>query len=149
MRSDVVRFAFLLLVLVFGASLECVLPRLPGAGFPVLLSAVLVFAARRPIGVAAGFAVAAGFVEDSLSTLPFATSVACYLMMTAAVRAGVSRTVAAVFAYPLYQLWLWAWVPDSGGVFARVLLAFPAGFVTAVATASVVVDLERKAAADG
>lgn len=150
MKNDVVEFVWFVLVLVLGASLECVLPKLMGLGFPVLLAAVVPVAARRPLAGAVGFAVTAGLVEDSLSALPLATSVAYFLLLTAAVRSEAGRPAVSVLAYPLYQLWLWIWTAGSGGnVFSRFLLAFPVGFATLAVTAAALAVLERKAALDG
>ena len=55
----------------------------------------------------------------------------------------------ALFAYPLYQMWLIVWTGrPGGGVFGHVLLAFPVGVATELAVEFVLSRVERKAAVD-
>ncbi len=149
MANDAVVLVSSLLVLVFGAGAEVLLPKVLGVGFPVLLTAVQFSAVRRPTVSAAMFAIAAGALEDALSALPPATSVSYFLGLAALVRwAGMPR-IATLFTYPAYQVWLFVWTSDLGGeVFGRVLLALPVGLVTAIAVGSVLGWIERKAAMD-
>ena len=74
MGNSLLQFVFALGVLCLGGAAEDMLPKVAGVGFPVLLSAVLVMATRRPIVPAVLFAVAAGACEDALSSLPLMTS---------------------------------------------------------------------------
>ena len=149
MASEFVVLAFSLLVLVFGAGAEVLLPKLLGVGFPVLLAAVQFTAARRPAVVAALFAVAAGAMEDALSALPPATSVSYFLALASLVRwSGMQRAVT-LLTYPAYQVWISVWTSGLGGdVFGRVLAAIPVGLVTALAVGAVLGRMERKAAID-
>ena len=149
MRSDAVQLVFLLFVLVVGAAAECLLPKPFGTGFPILLSAALFAAVRRPVPVFVTFALAAGGAEDALTSLPLMTSPAFFLLAAASVRWSGSRAAVAAVAAPVYQFWLWLWAADPGsGVFLRFVVSVPAGFVTASLVAALLGVLERKAAAD-
>lgn len=147
MKTDVVQLVFALLSVVLGGAAECLLPKVCGVGFPVLLAASVAMSARRPVRSAAVFALAAGAMEDSLSGLPTATSVAYFLLVVlGSRRIGLPPAVAAL-AYPVYQLWLWLWSAEvNGGVFIRLLVSVPVGFATVVAVSLLVTHLERKAA---
>ena len=140
---------FSLLVLVFGAGAETLLPKLLGVGFPVLMTAVQFTAARRPAVAAALFAVAAGAMEDALSTLPPATSVSYFLALASLVRWSGMPRAATLFTYPVYQVWVSVWTSGfGGGVFGRVLAAIPVGLATALVVGAVLGLMERKAAID-
>ena len=133
----------------FGAGAEVLLPKVLGVGFPVLMTAVQFFAVRRPAVPAAMFAIAAGAMEDALSTLPPVTSVSYFLGLAALVRWSGMPRVATLFAFPVYQVWLFVWTSGlGGGVFGRVLMALPFGFVTAIAVWAVLGWIEGKAAID-
>lgn len=150
MRNNAVQIVLALLVLVFGGAAECLLPKMFGIGFPILLSASIAVAVRRPVWSAVFFAFAAGAMEDSLSGLPMATSAAFFLLMTLALRRTAFPPVVAVSAYPVYQLWLWLWsVEVNGSIFIRLLVSVPVGFATLVAVSVLLPFLERKAAVDG
>lgn len=149
MRTDLVQLAFSVTVLVLGAALEEMLPKVFGVGFPVLLSAVLFLSARsgRPLTIA--FAVAAGAMEDALGPLPPVTSVSFFLVLALAVRGFAASEALMAVAYPSYQVWLSLWVSGIGsGVFGRILLAFPIGYVTVLAVHAALAWFVGKAAVD-
>ena len=149
MGNEVVVLVSSILVLVFGAGAEVVLPKVLGVGFPVLMTAVQFSAVRRPTVFVAMFAIAAGALEDALSVLPPVTSISYFLGLAAFVRWSGMPRVAMVFAYPAYQAWLFVWTSGlGGGVFVRVLLALPVGLVTTIAVGAILVWAERKAAMD-
>ena len=147
MIGKVVQFVLCALVLVSGAALEEVLPRVFGVGVPVLLMSALFFSVRRSGSSALAFAIVAGAMEDVLSALPPMTSVSYFLAVALLLRRlGSARFVPAV-AYAGYQVWLSVWVTSIGGdVFKRVLLACPVGLVTAFAVEVTLAWLCRKAA---
>ena len=150
MKSDIVQIVLALLVLVIGGSVEELLPKLGGVGFPVLMSATVFMASRRRVLQAICFAIAAGAVEESLAGLPPVTGVSFFLVVAALARWSEFPHGALVMAYPLYQGWLRLWAEaEYGSVFYRVLLAVPIGMATAFATWAVLVWAERRAAVDG
>ncbi len=146
-KKHIAQLALALIVLVFGGALEDMLPHFLGVGFPVLLMSAIYVAPRRHAASAVLFAIAAGGCEDSLSSLPFASSV-CFF----AFAAFVSRTpriafAAMAFAHPLYEAWLWLWRGAADvGVFSRMAVAAPVGLVTAPLVAAALWWLERRAA---
>ena len=147
MKSDFVQLVIALLVLAIGGAVEEMMPKILGVGVPVLLMATVFFTARRTPLAALLFALAAGAVEDSLSSLPGLTSVSFFML--AAVTARFSRlpAVCMALAHPVFQLWLWLWIPGlSGGVFGRVLVSLPVGFSTAFLTTLVLWWVDRKGA---
>ena len=148
-KNSLLALAFSLAVLCLGAGAEELLPKVLGVGFPVLLSAVQVVAARAPLAAAMMFAVAAGGVEDALSSLPPMTSVSFFLLSMAFVRrAGLPRA-ATLLTYPAYQVWLSAWTGGlGGGVFGRILVAMPAGMAAALVVGFAIRMAERGAALD-
>ncbi len=147
MKSDVVQFVFVLLVLVFGGACEELFPKFLGVGFPFLLMATIFLAPRRTALSAVLFAVAAGSFEDALSGLPFATSVCFFTVAAVVVRSARLSYAAMAVAHPLYQAWLWLWRPGAdGGVFGRILASVPTGPAAAALTAAVLFWLERRAA---
>ena len=123
------------------------MPKFLGVGFPVLLVTSQIVAVRRPLVVAMLFAAAAGGMEDSLSSLPYMTSISFFLLAAMLARRADMPLVASVFTYPAYQIWLSAWTGGlGGGVFGRILLALPIGIVTAIATGWLFRLAERRAA---
>lgn len=147
MKNSVLHFVFALMVLVFGAAAEELLPKFAGVGFPVLLMAVQTTSVRRTAVEMAVFALAAGTMEDALSALPMMTSASCFLAIAALVRWTRLPVGAAALTYPVYQLWLLVWMPAlKGNMFHRLLLSLPVGVVTALAVGWLLVRLERKAA---
>ena len=150
MRTDALPFAFALIVLVLGAACEELLPKFFGVGFPVLLTVVQIAAVRRRgLWAAAVVALAAGALEDALSSLPPMTSASYFLAVAALIRWSGLPRAAIVLTYPAYQLWLAAWTGGLGGeVFGRMLLSFPLGVVTAGAAGFLVTWAERRAAVD-
>ena len=149
MIGNVVQFVLAVLVLVSGAALEEMLPRVFGTGVPVLLAAVLFLSARQAGPSALAFAVVAGAVEDALSALPPMTSVSYFLAAALLLRRFGSAWFVPAVAYAGYQVWLSVWVVRIGGdIFNRVLLACPVGLVTAFAVHVALAWLYRKAAAD-
>ena len=149
MIGNVVQFVLAVLVLVSGAALEEMLPRVFGTGVPVLLAAVLFLSARQAGPSALAFAVVAGAVEDALSALPPMTSVSYFLAAALLLRRFGSAWFVPAVAYAGYQVWLSVWVVRIGGdIFNRVLLACPVGMVTAFAVHVALAWLYRKAAVD-
>ena len=149
MIGRVVQFVLCALVLVPGAALEEMIPRIFGVGVPVLLMSALFFSVRRTWPSALAFAVVAGAVEDALSVLPPMTSVSYFLAAALLLRRFGSAWFVPAAVYAGYQVWLSVWVTSIGGdVFRRVLLACPVGLVTAFAVEVALSWLCRKAAAD-
>ena len=150
MKRDWVRLALGAMALVVSCAAEELFPKTLGVGFPALLAATAYFAARRPAAEAVLFALVAGASEDSLSSLPFATSAAFFA--AAALLLGRSRLPIAFapVAYAAYQLWLWMWMGSSldGSVFARVLAALPVGAAAAAAAVCVLSWADGKGAVD-
>ena len=149
MANDLSQLALSVLVLIFGAAVEELAPKFFGVGFPALLCSAMYFAPRRSAPRAVLFAIAAGAVEDAVSSLPAMTSVSYFLIVALLSRwSGLPRGMAA-FAFCGYQAWLCAWVGGlQGGLFWRMLFSLPAGAVAAVAVAAVLAWAERKAAID-
>lgn len=140
-------FAFSLVVLCAGAGAEELLPKILGVGFPVLLASTQVVAVRGPLAAAMLFALAAGGIEDSLSSLPPMTSASFFLLSMAFARRADLPQAAALLTYPAYQVWLSAWTGGlGGGVFGRILVALPVGAVTAFAVGWMIRMAERRAA---
>ena len=149
MISSLVQFVFALFALVLGAALEELFPEVLGVGVPVLMAAATFMARRRSEIAALPFAVLAGAVEDTLSTLPPMTSVSYFLAVALLARFFGRSGVLMAVVYPLYQIWLAVWLPGiGGGVFARVLLSCPVGFATAYAVDRTLTWFSRKAAVD-
>ena len=149
MANSVTVLVLSILVLVLGAGVETLMPKFLGVGFPVLMSAVQFAAVRRPVATVVLFALAAGAMEDALSSLPAATSASYFLGLAALVRWSGMPRAAALFSYPVYQLWVFIWTGSSGGgVFGHVLLALPVGIATALAVELVLGWAGRKAAVD-
>lgn len=139
----------MLIVAVFGAVAEELLPKYLGVGFPVLLTAAQMFAVSRPAAVMVFFAISAGALEDAISSLPMMTSVSYFLSVAILIRWTDIPRSATVLTYPLYHLWLWVWVAElEGSLFSRMLLALPIGVVTAVAVSALLIWIERKVAID-
>ena len=137
------------LALVLGAGAETLSPKFLGVGFPVLMAAVQFAAVRRSAAAAALFALAAGAMEDALSSLPAATSASYFLALAALVRWSGMPYAVALFAYPAYQAWLFVWTGGpGGGVFGHALLALPVGMATTLAVGIALGWAERKAAVD-
>lgn len=149
MISEFVQIAFAALVLVLGASAEELLPKFFGVGFPILLSAVSFMAVRRSQPEALAFALSAGAMEEALSGLPPMSGVSFFLALAVLTRHFESPRALAFLAYPVYQVWLAVWLTGiGGGIFGRLFLAVPIGFVTMSAVGAAVNWLCRKAAVD-
>lgn len=150
MKDNLLQLLFWLLVLVVGAGCEELLPKFLGVGFPILLIAVqLAACGRMPVSLALVVAVAAGALEDALSSLPVMTTASYLLIVVAFVRGFGFPRAAVALTYPCYQLWLSIWVGGlGGGVFGRLLLSLPIGLVTAAAVGFLVFWLGGKAAID-
>lgn len=149
MKNSFIQFLLALLVAVFGAAAEELLPKFFGVGFPVLLTAVQIFAVRRPLAVMVVFSITAGALEDAVSSLPVMTSVSYFLAVSIMTRWVDLPRFATVLTYPAYHLWLWLWVSGlDGSVFTRVPVALALGTVTALAVWRLVEWLEEKAAID-
>ena len=100
MRNSFLALAFSLVVLCLGAGAEELLPKALGVGFPVLLMAAQVVAVRWSLAAAMVFAVAAGGLEDALSSLPPMTSVSFFLLAVALVRRSDLPLAASLRTYP-------------------------------------------------
>lgn len=149
MLGNVVQLLSSVLVLVVGAGLEELLPKVLGVGFPVLLTSVQFAAFRRPLPSLVVTAIAAGAMEDALSSLAPMTSISYFLIVALFTRMLEIPRMATALTYPCYQIWLAIWTSGvGGGVFGRVLVAFPIGLVTAFAVSAALGLLERKAAID-
>lgn len=149
MKNSTVRFVLALLTLVIGGAAEDMLPKALGVGFPFLLMAVTVVATRTPVALPVLFALAAGAMEDGLSSLPFMTSMSFFLFVAAFVRWTHLSLVAATFVYPVYQVWLSVWTAGmQGAVFSRVLVSIPFGLVTYGVSVAVLLWLEERAGAN-
>lgn len=149
MRNEIVQLVIALGVLAFGGAAEELLPKFPGVGFPVLLMACIYMATRRGVWQMFMFAAAAGAAEDSLASLPWATSIAFFCMAAAFARTSESEWSAYAFSYPVYQLWVRMWSANpAGGIFSRFLLAIPVGLATAACVRYVLRWLDRKGALD-
>lgn len=147
MGNSVLQVLFSLVVLCIGGAFEEMLPKVACVGFPVLLSAVHVIASRQSAVLSVLFAISAGALEDSLSSLPLMTSVSFFLMAAVFVRRVGIPYASALLVYPAYQIWLAAWTGGLGAsVFLRVLLAVPIGAVTVAAVWRAVCMAERRAA---
>lgn len=144
-------------------SLEELLPKPGGAGFPVLFCIALWFAAMRPAqgrdggarparGPALLFALAAGGAEDAVSLLPApactvffpAAAAVCAMLNERRLPGGGAAGAWADFAFyalscaaawACCQLWLWAWLGGEieDNVFLRTLAAWPVAAATAAA----------------
>ena len=149
MANSAIILVLSLLALVLGAGAETLLPKPLGVGFPVLMATVQFMAARRPAAAVVLFALAAGAMEDALSSLPMATSASYFLAIAAFVWWSGMPRVASLFAYPLYRIWLFVWTGRiGGGVFGHLLMALPVGVATALAVELVLNWAERRAAVD-
>lgn len=147
MRNDILQVVFLFLALIVGAGCEELLPKVFGVGFPVLLMSAQFLAARGRSSLGFLFAIAAGAVEDALSSLTPMTSVSFFLLVAVLVRRTGAPWYLVALTYPCYQLWLTVW---TGGlnVFTRILLSVPIGFLTAFVVGRIVFDFLRRAAID-
>lgn len=131
MKDNAVKFIIALLVLCLGSAAEEMLPKFWSVGFPILLSALPVFASRPPIILTILFSLMAGMMEDSLGSLPLLTSPSFFLLWVILVRRISIPFLSAVFAFPLYQIWLCLWVAGlKGSVFSRLLISLPLGMAT-------------------
>lgn len=149
MISEFVQLVLSVLVLVLGAGFEEILPRFAGVGFPILLIAVQFLASRRGRMAAVMFAIAAGALEDALSSLSPMTSVSYFLIVAFLARWSGLPRLATALTYPCYQVWLAVWTIGMGGsVYTRILVAFPIGLATAFVVGAALLWLERKAVVD-
>lgn len=147
MRDSFVHLAFALIALVACGAAEELLPKFSGAGFPLLLAVSQLVASRWRMAETVLFALAAGAVEDSISTLPMMTSASFFLLVSLPVRWLKFPAVATMLTYPIYHLWLAIWSPmHDGGCWSRVLVSMPIACVTAYASAALFAWAERKAA---
>ena len=149
MISEIVQIVLVTILLVLGASVEELLPKFCGVGFPVLLASVPFMAVRRTRLEAFAFAAAAGAMEEALSSLPPVSGVSFFMALAVLSRHfGYSGALLAL-VYPLYQVWLSVWLVGIGsGVFMRILLSVPIGFLTMAVVGLAVNWLCRKAAVD-
>ncbi len=136
------------MTLVLGAAAEELFPKALGVGFPFLLAGVPFFADKRPIALPILYALGAGAAEDALSSLPPLASASFFLFLAALVRWTPFRNPILALAYPVYQVWLGIWcVHVQGGVFGRVIVAFPAGAAAFLAMTGLLAFLADRAAA--
>ena len=145
--NSALQFVFSLLILCIGAAVEEMMPKIFCVGFPVLLAALVAFAPKQALVPAVLFAISAGAVEDSLSSLPLMTSISFFLIVVLVLRRFELPYVAPVIAYPAYQIWIAAWVGGVGAsVFLRFLIAIPVGIATVSFVGWLVGIAERSAA---
>ena len=146
-RDSLVHLAFAILALVVCGAAEELLPKFAGVGFPLLLAVSQLVASRWRTAETVFFALAAGAVEDSISTLPMMTSASFFLLVSLPVRWLPYPAAATILAYPVYHFWLevWAPVPD-GEEWTRALWSVPVACATAYASAALFAWTERKAA---
>lgn len=148
-RNSLLQVLFAVLTLVLAAATEDLSPKFASVGFPVLLSAVQFMAVRRRTLAAVAFAIAAGVMEDALSSLPVMTSASYFLGVAAVSRWLEFPRAVTVLTYPFYQAWLWMWVPEIGGnIFRRMLVALPMGLFAAFAVGALLALAERRSAID-
>ena len=113
MKNDIVRFVFILGVLVCAGAAEVMLPDIGGVGFPLLLTVALLAAEVWSSRFWVLTALAAGALEDALCSLPFAASISFFLTAAFAARLSSAPGAVTVLAYPLFQLW--AGILSPGG----------------------------------
>ena len=149
MANEVIQLVLAVLTVVLGAAAEELLPKDLGVGFPVLLASVPFAVSRRPWRAGLVFTVLAGAMEEAVSSLPPMSGVSFFLAVAFLVRyLGPSGALAALY-YPGYQAWLSIWfVGIGGGVFGRILLSCPIGFLTVAAVGMALDFICRKAAVD-
>ena len=136
-----------LATLVLGAALEEMLPKWLGVGFPVLLALAILNGIRGSLPVAVIYAIAAAGFEDSLSSLPYMTSVLFFLGAAALARWTRLGWLTMLVAFPAYQLRRAVWIPGfaTGALFVRFVLSIPMGVMTSFATGLAFLWLERRA----
>ena len=129
MKKDIVHLVHALLTLVIACAVEELAPGIFGVGLPVLLSSSLYCAINRKPLEGILFALAAGAAEDSLASLPLASSVSFFVVAGALFRGFKLSPFAAPAVYPVYQFWVWAWLGSAmqGNILLRILAAFPVG----------------------
>ena len=148
-RSDLLRFVFAAISLVLGAGAEELLPKIVGVGVPILLVVLHFHALRSPIALTVIFAIAAGALEDALSSLPPMTSVSYFLMVAFVARWTGAPPGAASVTYAFYQIWLAIWLAGmGGGIFSRVFIALPMGAMAGGLIGWMLDTAMRKAAID-
>ena len=149
MLNKRIQLAIAVLVLVFAAAGEELLPPVFGVGVPLLLAGTVATARRRPVTTAVFFAVAAGAFEDAISSLPPLTSVGFFLFAALAAGSRLTPATALFAAYPLYQLWLCVWIADTGSAASvRRNTPPPVGAATFVAVGALLFLVDRKAGVD-
>lgn len=130
-KNKRLHFLFSILVLILASTLEDVLPRIFGVGFPILLMVTLSFAVKKPMTLAVIFAVAAGASEDAISSLPMMTSVSFFVVMALLTRWAKAPILMSILGCALYQFWIMVWLVNIGGnVFVRSLAAIPISGLT-------------------
>ena len=148
MKSDFARLVFAIAAIAAACAAEELLPKFFGAGVPVLLAVALYAAVNGPLARAAAFAIVAGAAEDSISSLPAATSMSYFALAAIATRLS-GRASAALLAFPAYQFWLWLWNPQIGaGLVSRAFAAMPAGLCALLSVRALLDAVKRKAALD-
>ena len=148
MKKDFVHLVYMLIVLVVAGAMEELVPKIFNVGLPVLLSAAAYSALRRTPVEALLFALAAGGMEDSLSSLPFATSIGFFVAQFALLRLFKLPLAAAIPFFALYQFWVWMWLGSrhSGGLWLRILSSIPVGALTLALVCLAMRWLDGKAA---
>ena len=138
------------MVLVLGTGLEELLPKFLGVGFPLLLTAVLLMSVREwTVAALTLFAIAAGTMEDAISSLPTMTSASFFLIVALISRWPGTPRMSAAFAFPCYQIWLSVWTGGfGGGLCTRILLSLPIGVLTILTVGTALTWLSGKAAID-
>ena len=145
MKNDLIKLLLSMLSIVLLAALEEMLPKVLGVGFPLLLALTVLIAPRSTITSALLIAVASGAFEDSLSSLPFATSMIFFALAAIISRKALFPYGVLFMAYPMYQLWLTLWVPSIGGaIFGRIMNAGIIGFFAMLIIERLLIWLERR-----
>ena len=133
------------LALVLGAGCEELLPKMLGVGFPILLMVVVFLSVRFGLLLTVFLAIAAGAMEDAVSSLTPMTSVSFFLIVSVLVRRFGLPYLASMLVFPCYQLWLSVWMGGLN-VFTRILVAIPLGSLTALVVSTVLAQAIEKAA---
>lgn len=150
MKNDFVLIFLLFFTLAVGGALEELAPKMLGVGFPVLLTAAVFHAPRRPLATMAIFVIAAGAMEDALSGLPPFSSIAFFALAASAARWLGHSVITALLAYPAYQVWLWACCSGlDAGLFNRLLVSIPVGIAAVGVLWPLFGWLEGRGALDG
>lgn len=120
----------MILTVVISAAAEELLPVFSGAGFPMLLAAVLALSTRFKVLPVVMLAIGAGAFEDALSGLRLMTSVSFFVVAALLARKTLFPRPFLVVLFPAYGLWVGMCNAGAmGDLFVRLLLLLPLGAV--------------------